>query len=211
RPHPHRTRPNTISLRSPQQVIAGHRRFTVDDLRDAISTLNLEAGSPWTTVFIATIKRDQLARQAMVAVDWVDHISGDTDWTRVEPEAPATWNDLATEVRTIPDQLGANRRVLVGGHMRQATGFLIGSELRRVLGYEVGVRQGDQLWTGEEHTVQYELIVEETAVEAGPDIAIIVNVAANAAADTVRWITGTGVPVSKIITITPAIGVGPKV
>jgi hypothetical protein len=39
---------------------------------------------------------------------------------------------------------------------------------------------------------------------------IIVNVAAEAAADTIEWIRDSALPVSKILTVTPAAGVGPK-
>jgi hypothetical protein len=193
-----------------QQVIAGHRRLGVDDVKSAISTLNLQVGSPWTTISIATIKRDQVAHQAAVAIDWVDHIGGDTDWNRIAPEPPATWDDLAADIRSIPDRLGGQRRILVSGHMRQATGFLVGSELRRVMGYVVGIRQGDQLWTTEENTTHYELAVTETAAEAGPGTAIIVNVATDAAKTAISWITQTNLAVNKILTVAPARGVGPN-
>ena len=193
-----------------QQVIAGHRRLSVDDIKSAATALNLQAGSPWTTISIATIKRDQLAHQAAATVDWVERISGDTDWTRIEPKPPATWADLATDVRMVPDQLAGNKRILVSGHMRQATGFLIGSELRRVMGYEIGIRQGDQLWTSEEQPDHYDIAVEETVVEAGSDTAVIINVAAAAAEDAIDWIKESGIPVGKILTVTPKVGAGPK-
>lgn len=193
-----------------QRVIAGHRRLGIDDIKQAVADLDLQAGSPWTTISVATIKRDQVAHQAAVSIDWVDHISGETDWKRVAPEPPATWEDLAAEVRSIPDQLGGDRRILVSGHIRQATGFLIGSELRRVMGYEVGVRQGDQLWTGEEQTTQYGLDVVETEHGVGSGTAMVINVAADAADDALRWIKQTGLPVGRALTVTPTVGLGPK-
>lgn len=193
-----------------KQVIAGHRRLTLNDIKNAITTLDLQAGSPWTTISVATITHDYLAEQAAVSIDWVDRMSGATDWTRVEPAPPATWNDLATDIRAIPGQLGTNKRILVTGHMRQATGFLVGTELRRVKGYEVGVRQGDQLWTGEEPITSNVITHTQEDTTAGPGTAIIVNVAADAAADTIDWIRESALPVSKILTITPTAGVGPK-
>jgi hypothetical protein len=193
-----------------KQVIAGHRRLSITDIKDAVSTLNLQAGSPWTTVSIATIKHDQLAHQAAVGIDWVERIAGDTDWTRIEPAPPNTWAELAAEIRTIPAGLSGARRILVSGHMRQATGFLIGTELRRVLGYEVAIRQGDQLWTSEEATSSYALEVAELPIDAGPDTAIVVNVAADAATDAIAWIRESGLPIAKIVTATPAIGTGPR-
>jgi hypothetical protein len=66
-------------------------------------------------ISIATIERDQVVHKAAVAVDWVDHISGDTDWARIEPAPPLTWDDLAAEVRTVPHRLAGKRRILVSG------------------------------------------------------------------------------------------------
>jgi hypothetical protein len=194
-----------------QQVIAGHRRISLSDINNAVTALNLQAGSPWTTVSVATIKHDQVAHQAAVSIDWVDRFTGDTDWTRVAPEQPLTWGDFAADVRTIPPRLGGDTRILVSGHMRQATGFLVGSELRRVLGYEVGIRQGEQLWTGEEATSSYPISVDECKIDAGADTAIIVNVAADAATDVIEWIRSSGLPVNETLTITPTAGTGPKV
>ena len=193
-----------------QQVIAGIRRLSIAQIKNAVSTSQLRVGSPWTTISIATIKPDPVAHQAAVSIDWTDRISGDKDWNRVEPTPPATWDDLADDIRTIPHQLDGNKRVLVSGHMRQATGFLIGSELRRVLSYEVGINQGDQLWTSEEPTAAYALTVEERVATSGPDLAIIVNVAADAAQDALDWISETGLPINKVLTATPAVGAGPK-
>lgn len=191
-----------------KQVIAGHRRLTLNGIKNAITSLH--AGSPWTTISIATIAHDYLADQAAVSIDWVDRMSGTTEWTRVEPAPPATWEDLATEIRAVPDRLGTNKRILVTGHMRQATGFLIGTELRRVKGYEVGVRQRDQLWTGEEPITSNVMTHTQEDTTAGHGTAIIVNVAADGAADTIDWIRESALSVSKILTITPTSGVGPK-
>lgn len=74
-----------------KQVIAGHRRLDIADIQEAVVNLNLQAGSPWTAVSIATIKHDQMADRAAVNIDWVERIAGDTDWTRVAPSPPYTW------------------------------------------------------------------------------------------------------------------------
>lgn len=193
-----------------QQVIGGHRLLGVGEIKLACDAMGLAFGSPWTTVSIATIKRDELAHQAAVAIDWVDKISGANDWSRVAPTAPNTWDDLADEIRTIPRRLSGNKRILVTGHMRQATGFLVGAELRRVMNYEVGIRQGDQLWTSEEFTSAEILSSTEIPLSAGIDTAVLVNVAADAAQDVIEWIKKSGSPIGKAILLSPASGVGPK-
>lgn len=192
-----------------KQVIAGHRRLTLDDIESAVTTLELHAGSPWTTVSIATIKHDEVVDQAAVSIDWVERIAGEKHWHRVAPMPPHTWGELGSDIATVPMQLGGARRILVGGNMRQATGFLVGAELRRVLGYEIGVRQGDQLWTSEEAIRPFPLTVSEEYIGTGSGTAIIVNVAYDAASEASEWIR-TNLSVSAIVTATPAMGVGPK-
>ncbi|MGQ9349405.1 hypothetical protein DQP55_23110 [Mycolicibacterium sp. GF69] len=193
-----------------QQVIAGHRRLDLADINKAITTLALQVGSPWTTVSIATIKHDDLADQAAVSIDWVERIAGEKPSHRVAPAAPHTWADLAAEIATVPAQLGSCRRILATGHMRQATGFLLGAELLRVMRYEVGIRQNDQLWTSDVATVLFDLDVSENRIGQGSDIALIVNVAANAASQATEWILQNALPVETILTATPATGTGPS-
>ncbi|TAK68291.1 MAG: SAVED domain-containing protein [Actinomycetota bacterium] len=193
-----------------RQVIAGHRRITLDVIKNAVASLELQAGSPWTTVSVATIKHDELADQAAVSIDWVDRIDGTTDWTRVAPLPPHTWDDLAADIRTITGQLNGDKRILITGHLRQATGFFVGTELRRVLGYEVGIRQGEQLWTGETPTTSDAITVTEHHAESGPDTAIIVNVAADAADVAADWIRSAALPVNKILTVQPSADTGAK-
>jgi hypothetical protein len=161
-------------------------------------------------VSIATIKHDELADQTAVSIDWVERISGEKPWHRVAPAPPYTWADLAAEIATVPAQLGSSRRILATGHMRQATGFLLGAELRRVLRYEVGIRQGDQLWTSEVATAPLDLGVTKNRIGQGSDIALIVNVAANAASQATDWIVQNALPVDTILTATPAAGPGPS-
>lgn len=193
-----------------RQVIAGHRRLTIADIKQAIIELELEAGSPWATVSVATIKHDQLADQATVSIDWVDRIAGANERDRVAPLPPSTWTDLATEISSVPSRLGSSRRILIGGHMRQATGFLLGIELRRIRGYEIAVRQLDQVWSSEVDSSDYELDVKEQPVDRGSDTALIVNVAANFAGDATDWILRSELPASKIVVATPVQGTGPK-
>lgn len=192
------------------RVIAGQRRLPLGDIKLAVSDRELHAGRPWAIISIATIKRDELAYQAAVSIDWVDHMSGEQEWKRVTPKEPATWDDLAEQVRTIPGLLQARRRVLVTGHMRQATGFVVGAELRRVLGYEVGIRQGEQLWSGGEPTDPYGLESIAIGLNQGADAALILNVAANGTDAVLGWIKRQGLPVGQAFVLTPRTGTGPN-
>lgn len=78
-----------------------------------------------------------------------------------------------------------------------------------MLGFEIGIRQGDQLWSSEEATQAYPLTVTEQTVGAGSDTALIVNVAADTAPVAIEWIRQSGLPVTTVFTATPSTGAGP--
>lgn len=192
-----------------KQVRAGHRRLTLDDVRAAVTAMNLQAGSPWTSVSVATITHDQLADRAAVSIDWVERIAGEQVRNRVAPEPPHTWNQLAADLATVPDQLMGSHRVLVGGHMRQATGFYLGSQLQRVRNYQVAVRQGDQVWSSEEPPTDYRLTVDEMSIGLGADSALVVNISSDGTTDVREWIERTSLPVGTLTIVSPAVGIGP--
>jgi hypothetical protein len=192
------------------RVIEGQRVQTYDDIKQAVDELSLRAGSPWATISIATLSADPVADQALIALDWVDRMKGDTSWEKVEPAPPVTWEDLAADIANIPQQLNGQKRILVTGTVRQATGFFLGAELRQVLGFDIAVRQLDQVWTGDTPTAPYDLRVDEKHVGNGNDLALIVNVATDATDTVINWLRAEQLPVEKALAISPDTSPGPK-
>lgn len=193
-----------------QEVIAGHRRLSLDDITGAIDNLHLRTGEPWHTISIATVDHDPLAHQATVAIDWVDRIEGDNPFKKVVPAPPATWNDLGTDIQGLRQAIGHHRRVLITGYFRQATGFYTGSQLRAVYGYHIGHKQRDQLWTSDASTSTYDLTTTTRSVGDGPDLALIVNVSADATPAVNQWLANQALPIGTVLTMTPTSGTGPN-
>ncbi|MFG1626211.1 SAVED domain-containing protein [Kribbella sp. NPDC049227] len=193
-----------------RQVEDGHQRLSLNDIGNAITMMHLRAGTPWTPISIATLSHDPLADQAQCALDWVDRMDGNDAFTKVAPKPPATWDQLASEIEQIPGHLGAHRRLLLTGTMRQATGFKAGTVLRRVLGYEVGIRQGEQLWSSDVTTTAMEPIHHQRDLRLGGDPALVVSVTTDATSAVVNWIERAGVAIGTVHTALPRGGqVGP--
>ncbi len=193
-----------------RQVEDGHQRLSLDDIENAITMLSLRAGTPWTPISIATLSHDPLADQAQYALDWVDRMDGDDAFTKVAPKPPATWEQLASDIEQIPGHLGAHRRLLLTGTMRQATGFKAGTVFRRVLGYEVGIRQGEQLWSSDVTTAAQMPTHHPRDLGHGGDPALVVSVTTDATDAVVNWIERAGVTVGTVHTAMPEAGqVGP--
>jgi hypothetical protein len=64
--------------------------------------------------------------------------------------------------------------------MRQATGFNAGTVLRRVLGYEIGIRQGQQLWSSEGAVAAQAPTAHKRDLGLGTDPALVVSVTTDA-------------------------------
>jgi hypothetical protein len=193
-----------------RQVEDGQQRLSLDDIENAIAMLSLRAGTPWTPISIATLSHDPLADQAQYSVDWVDRMDGEDAFTKVAPKPPATWEQLASDIEQIPGHLAEHRRLLLTGTMRQATGFKAGTVLRRVLGYEVGVRQGEQLWSSDVTAAAQVPTHRPRDLGLGGDPALVVSITTDATDAVANWIEGAGLPVGTVHTALPEAGkVGP--
>jgi hypothetical protein len=180
------------------RVIAGIRRMDLSDVQGAVAQLGLHASTPWTTLSISTLDHDPLAEHASYAIDVVDRMDGSSPWTRKAPLAPYSWGQLQTEIEAIPRVLNPGR-VLVTGYMRQATGFLIGTQLRDVRGYTAAVEQRGQLWDTTATTHSVDLSVDERWVGAGEDLAVITQIAFPGADDALSWIVRNKLPVRSVL------------
>lgn len=137
-------------------------------------------------------------------------MDGDDAFIKVAPKPPSTWEQLASDIEQIPGHLAGHRRLLLTGTMRQATGFKAGTVLRRVLGYEVGIRQGDQLWSSDVTTAALVPTHHHRDLGLGDDPALVVSVTTDATDAVVNWIERTGIAVGTVHTALPEGGqVGP--
>lgn len=188
------------------RVVAGERRLDLQAITQAIGAMGVIASEPWTTVSVAIVDHDPAAGDSSVSIDRVERMDGITPWSRVRPNAPYTWDELASDIRGCLRPLRPGR-VLVTGFMRQAVGFLVGTELRGVRGFTVGIKQHSQLWTSEAPSGTVSLDIEEVPVGRGEDLAVVLQVSYPGAEDAIDWIRASGLLVGSILTIsTPVIG-----
>jgi hypothetical protein len=193
------------------QVIDGVRKLELTDIQDAVNGMGFQKSDPWTTVSISTVKPDSFSSAATVSVDWVERMSGDDEWTRVVPAPPNTWDQLALEIEGAATVVPPSSKVLITGWMRQATGFFAGALFRRVRGFEVGVYQRDQLWTGAEPTRPGSATMTRPGFESqGNDLAVVVNVSADGTSAVIDWMRTTELPVDRVIAFSPAAGIGAR-
>ncbi len=195
-----------------KQVRSSRRRLTVGDVTASIERLGLRAGQVWRTVSIATLKPDPLAKQATVALDWVDRFDGVDEWSKRRPLAPATWEQLAADVAELPKYVESGDGILLTGSLRQATGFAVGAAFRRVAGFDIAVRQGPQLWHSQEEYAPIAVTVGDLeelrdGVGAGDGLAVVVQIARPALGAVRDWVMAAGLPIRSLVAIEPAGGI----
>lgn len=187
------------------RVVAGERMFDLQSIKQAVDDMGIIRSEPWGTVSVAIVDYDPAARESSVSIDRVGRMEGSTPWLRVRPNAPYTLGELASDIRGTFRPLKPGR-VLVTGFMRQAVGFLVGTELRGVRGFTVATRQHAQLWTSEAPTEPFPLEIEEVPVGKGEDLAIVLQISYPGADDAADWIRASDLPVDSILVVsTPSI------
>jgi hypothetical protein len=190
-----------------ERVIAGERRLDLGAIRSAVDTLALRAGRAWPTISIACLKPDPLAAEAVCALDWVDRFEGNDPFSKRRPAPPATWDALAADLDAVGRSLTGMDAALVTGSLRQATGFALGARLRKVAGFDVGVRQGPQIWRSDEPFESPTAPAErEISLGLGSDLAVVVDVATSATDDVVSYIREQSLPIDRVLTVSPAVG-----
>ena len=91
--------------------------------------------------------------------------------------------------------------------MRQATAFLVGTLLPDVRGHRLHYMQRRQEWSTDTSRVAVPPIhTTETHIGNGPDLAVVVSIAADASVDVARYLTESGAPVADLVSLAPAEG-----
>lgn len=191
-----------------RQVRDGHTHLDRVTIQQAVDNLGLRAGPARTVLSIATLKPDPLAGDADCALDWVERFDGDSAYLKRRPRAPATWNQLQTDIETVPDRLPTGHSaVLLTGSLRQATAFAIGGALRMVTGIDIAVNQRGQLWSSSEpYDKPMAPGVTEHSVGQGDELAVALAVATDATEDVLEFVCKRELPIERLLVLRPPAG-----
>jgi hypothetical protein len=187
-----------------EQVQNGHRRLDLDMIEAAVAERGIRTEAPRSVLSVATLKPDPLRTQAIHALDWVDRFDGADAYAKRQPQPPATWSQLQTDIEQIPNHLAGARRIMLTGSIRQATAFTIGATLRMVTNVNLAVIQGDQLWTTDtDYTEPITPTVAEHPLDQGDDLAVAVAVATQMTDDALTFLRTHQVPVDRLVVLQP--------
>jgi hypothetical protein len=114
-------------------------------------------------------------------------------------------SELQGAARQLED--GGVRTTLVRGSLRQATFFRTGTTLPGVRQQTLRYRQGDQIWaTNAPKSPIAEPTTARVPIGTGRDLAVVIAITRDPTAPVEEYIRGAQLPVSQILTITPAGG-----
>ena len=195
-----------------RQVIAGHRRLSIEAMQAAVGELGLHRNTPARAVVsIATLAPDPLVPHSDHALDWVDRFQGATAFAKRRPGAPATWAQLQADIEAIPAQLPAGTTAAaITGSLRQATAFAVGAALRDVTGVtDLAIRQRGQMWsTSQTYPAPLAPITEDHHFGQGPDQALLMAITLVPADDVLDYLREESVPVETLTVLQPPVGAG---
>ncbi|GAB3430160.1 SAVED domain-containing protein [Actinophytocola sediminis] len=191
------------------QLAQGHTVIDRAAIEDAVAKLDLMDSQPRAVLSIATLKPDLMAERADYALDWVDRFEGDSAYLKRRPRAPSTWVEFQVDIEAIPANLPTGRsEVLVTGSLRQATAFAVGGALRMVTGRDIAVNQRGELWSSNAHfDVLMTPSLAEHCIEKGDELAVAISVAADPVLDVLAFIGDAGLPVDRLVSVSPVTGI----
>ncbi|MFF7159623.1 SAVED domain-containing protein [Streptomyces sp. NPDC008139] len=188
-----------------RQVADGRRRLSLTEVRDAVRSLRLEAGTSRAVLSVATLKPDPMAEDADYTVDWTDRFEGDSPYIKRRPLAPATWVQLQADIDAAPLRMPpGTTSIALTGSLRLAPAFAVGAAFRMVTGVDLAVAQRGQAWSSAAH---YDAVlapdVQEHALGLGPDLAVAIAVAIDPTEDILDFLCEQQVPVSRLLVLRP--------
>jgi hypothetical protein len=188
-----------------RQVADGRRRLSLTEIRDAVRSLHLEAGTSRAVLSVATLKPDPMAEDADYTVDWTDRFEGDSPYIKRRPLAPATWAQLQADIDAAPLRMPpGTTSIALTGSLRLAPAFAVGAAFRMVTGVDLAVAQRGQAWSSAAH---YDTVlapdVQEHALGLGPDLAVAIAVAIDPTEDVLDFLREQQAPVSRLLVLRP--------
>ncbi len=181
------------------------RTVGVAELRDRVRERIGRGGDPGALLVIEAIDDDPHPEDATERLRWVDRYEGADANLRRQLSDPRDWEHvIGPELEAAAQRMraAAHRRILVRGALRLPVWFAAGAALRHVRGFDVAGLQHGAIWSSDAATGT-ELRPDATLehVDAGPDIAIAIGVAADPTLAVTRFIRDQALPVGGIGTL----------
>lgn len=186
------------------------RELDLAGLEEIVERLGLHAREPRAALLIQAIDSTPWPDAASASVDWVDLYEGDEPRTRRRLRDPSLWNErLRPELqRAAAEALKESSDVLLLGAMRLSAGFAAGVELSDVAKVRLSITARDEEWSTDEAA---EVALAEPRLEdlgLGDELVIGISVTGDLHEDVADYLRAEGASVGRLITLSPANGVG---
>jgi SMODS-associated and fused to various effectors sensor domain len=187
----------------------GCDQLDAETMRELVGRLSLAADHSTGLLSVAAIDHVSYPDSANVALDWVDHYVGE------EPRQRRQLADPDVALVEMTSDLKAGRRVLeaagysrvrVGGAFRLDTAFAIGAELSDTAGYQLSVRQREELWSSEGRPKPFDLKAKRTEFAKGDELAVCISISNELDGDVANYIERADLPIDRLVCLVPATG-----
>lgn len=190
------------------------RRRSVEQLREIIADSCDVANDAGALLVVEAIDDDPHPEDGTEHIRFVEHYDGDDPNSRRQLRDPDDWQGVVRPaIVAAAERLRASghRRVVVRGAMRLPVWFAVGAGLRHVRGFSVAGLQHGGLWSSDDATAPFpEMEVTHTEIGRGTELAVAVGVATDPTTAVAGFVRAAGLPVARLITLTPPGGTGPE-
>ena len=195
-------------------VAGGTRSLSQGQLVTTVAALDLSRGPSAATLAIQAIGDDQHPEEADVVLDWREFFVGASEEERHAASPPDAWTEsMWPQLVSASEQFRSSddSRVHVRAIMRLPGWFACGAALSRTRGFDlVARRRGIVYATFGPDEVKCHVETQWEEVGVGPDIAIIIEVSAEAGDEPRSALASAGVAVSHLARLRSGSGIGPN-
>ncbi len=190
------------------------RRRDVETLALIVAERCERAADLGALLIVEAIDDDPHPEDATGRLRWVERYAGDDPNSRRQLTDSDDWRDvIGPDIDTVARRLrdAGHRRVIVRGALRLPVWFAVGASLRHVHGIDVAAVQHGDIWSSD--TATGTVPVPQSDVihcGAGEDLAVAVGVATDPTTGVRAHIDRCGLPVDRLLVLTPPGGVGPQ-
>lgn len=191
-------------------ITSGKRKITIEEIRNKIKQLNLQAEEPATILSVQAIDYDPMATNADIALNWIDLYEGDEPRNRRKLKNNTLWNmKIRKDIREAVEKVRSikNHRVLVRGYMRLPTWFTMGVEFANTAGFDIVAQWRGNLCSSRGNSSDFHInISDNNKIGGGNNLAIGVAISAVLSFDVIDYINKAIPTVGRYICIKPEKG-----
>ena len=159
---------------------------------------------------IAAIDHPRFSDSATYLLDWIDRYAGNEprQRRRLLDASDASLKEMSSELAEARRSLesAGYSNLSVNGAFRLDVGFSVGAEFADTAGFQIAVKQRDQIWASDGKTEPFPVEATERDVGPSEELTICISISNEISEEVSAFVASAGISVGRILVLAPASG-----